>query len=114
MYSKDHGPALLVMKTSEPPFSPLTELQEALRSSLRAEAILVDQLLHTGKSDARFVSGFFDGGSFDKSRFRVQAVYAGSSLCRPMCESLRSGPETLEYCCLLTWNQESIADGNNI
>lgn len=95
VYPKGNGgPALVIMKASEPPFSLLTELQEALRTARYVGPVLIDQLLHTGNSDARFVSGFFDEESFDKSRFRIQSVDADSPLRRPMCEFLRSDPET--------------------
>lgn len=106
--------ALVLMKTSESPFFYLAELQAALHSTLFAGAVLIDQLLHSGNSEARFIAGVFDGTAFETPGFQFRTVAEDSSLRAPMCAFLRSEPEALAYSCLPTWEQQCITDGADI
>ena len=58
---------LIVMKTSEPPFDFLSEMEEALRNIQYLGYVTIDELLHSGNTEERFIQGFFNGNSFEKN-----------------------------------------------
>ena len=46
---------LIVMKTSEPPFDFLSEMEEALRNIQYLGYVTIDELLHSGNTEERFI-----------------------------------------------------------
>ena len=61
---------LIVMKTSEPPFDFLSEMEEALRNIQYLGYVTIDELLHSGNTEERFIQGFFNGNSFENGKFK--------------------------------------------
>ena len=56
---------LVVMKTSEPPFDYLAEIEASLREKHYIGVVMIDELLHSGNTEERFIQGYFDGAKFD-------------------------------------------------
>lgn len=65
---------LIVMKTCDSPFDFVDEIQEQLKIIEFSGIFVIDTLLHSGNNEERFISGFFDGNSFDDSKFRFEKV----------------------------------------
>ncbi len=65
---------LVIMKTSDSPFDFVNELQQQLRTIDFSGLFVIDELLHSGNNEERFISGFFDGNSFDNSKFKFEYI----------------------------------------
>ena len=91
---------LVVMKTSEPPFDYLAEIEALLRERRYIGVVMIDELLHSGNTEERFIHGYFDGVQFDSEKFAFELV--------PKKSKLR---ESLEYSILTTRQQKMIEHG---
>ena len=52
----------------------VNELQQQLRTIDFSGLFVIDELLHSGNNEERFISGFFDGNSFDNSKFKFEYI----------------------------------------
>ncbi|NBH29051.1 hypothetical protein D3Z60_25940 [Lachnospiraceae bacterium] len=102
---------LIVMKTSDSPFDFVNELQEKLKMIGFSGLFVIDELLHSGNNGERFISGFFDGNSFDNSKFRFEDVAKKSDIRSYMCNYLKSDLEALSYSNLTDKQQKLISHG---
>lgn len=102
---------LVIMKTSDSPFDFVNELQEQLRTIDFSGLFVIDELLHSGNNEERFISGFFDGNSFDNSKFRFEDVAKKSDIRSYMCNYLKSDLEALSYSNLTDKQQKLISHG---
>lgn len=102
---------LIVMKTSDSPFDFVNELQEQLRTIDFSGLFVIDELLYSGNNEERFISGFFDGNSFDNSKFRFEDVAKKSDIRSYMCNYLKSDLEALSYSNLTDKQQKLISHG---
>lgn len=102
---------LIVMKTSEPPFDFLSEMEEALRNIQYLGYVTIDELLHSGNTEERFIQGYFDGTRFDSGQFAFELVPKKSKLREPVCFYLYQDREGLEYSILTTRQQKLIEHG---
>lgn len=102
---------LVVMKTSEPPFDYLTEIATSLRKRKYIGIVMIDELLHSGNTEERFIQGYFDGDQFDDGRFTFELVPKKSKLREPVCFYLFQDRESLEYSVLTTRQQKLIEHG---
>lgn len=102
---------LVVMKTSDSPFDFVNEIQEQLKMMEFSGLFVIDELLHSGNNDERFISGFFDGNSFDNSKFRFENIDRQSVIRRYMCDYLKSDLEVLNYSGLTDKQQKLISHG---
>lgn len=98
---------LIVMKTDDAPFEFIDELQEELAETGVSGEVVIDCLLHSGNTEERFISGYFDGESFDYSKFQFLTVARKSKIRNYMCEYLKSDQELLRYSGL-TANQQKL------
>lgn len=102
---------LVIMKTSDSPFDFVNELQEQLRTIAFSGLFVIDELLHSGNNDERFISGFFDGNSFDNSKFKFKYIDKKSIIRSYMCNYLKSDLEVLNYSSLTDKQQKLISHG---
>ena len=102
---------LVVMKTSDSPFDFVDELQEQLKAISFSGIFIIDELLHSGNTDERFISGFFDGNSFDNSKFVFKNVAPKSNIRGYICEYLKADTEILNYSGLTERQQKLISHG---
>ena len=63
---------LIFMKTSEAPFDFLGEMEMALTDIHYRGSVVIDELLHSGNNDERFIIGYFDGGRFKDEEFHFK------------------------------------------
>lgn len=105
------GKILVVMKTSDSPFDFVNELQEQLKMMGFSGVFVIDELLHSGNNEERFISGFFDGESFDRSKFKFEEVAKKSVIRSYICEYLKSDREVLNYSSLTDKQQKLISHG---
>lgn len=102
---------LVIMKTSDSPFDFVDELQEQLKTIDFCGLFVIDELLHSGNNEERFISGFFDGNSFDNSKFRFEYIAKKSTIRSYMCNYLQSDLEVLNYSGLTDKQQKLISHG---
>lgn len=102
---------LVVMKTSDSPFDFVKELQEQLKMIGYSGLFIIDELLHSGNNEERFISGFFDGDSFDNSKFRFEKIAKRSVIRSYICNYLKSDLEVLNYSSLTDKQQKLISHG---
>ncbi len=70
--SEEKENILVVMKTSEPPFDYLAEIEASLREKHYIGVVMIDELLHSGNTEERFIQGYFDGARFDSGQFAFE------------------------------------------
>lgn len=102
---------VIVMKTSESPFDYAADLQEQLKNRGFVGAFLIDELLHSGNNDERFIKGFFDGEEFDKEKFTFEQIARRNKIRDFACQYLRSDMDVLNYSCLTERQQKLISHG---
>lgn len=102
---------LVVMKTSDSPFDFINELQEELKMIGFSGLLVIDELLHSGNNKERFISGFFDGDSFDNSKFKFEDIAKKSAIRSYICDYLKSDLEVLNYSNLTDKQQKLISHG---
>lgn len=102
---------LVVMKTSDSPFEFLDDIQEQLRELKFSGKVLIDELLHSGNTDERFIRGYFNGASFDNGKFCFVDIDRRDSVRTHICEYLKTDDELLEYSCLNERQQKLILSG---
>lgn len=71
---KEKENILIFMKTSEPPFDFLEEMETALTDIHYKGNVVIDELLHSGNNDERFITGYFDGNRFESGEFNFKLV----------------------------------------
>lgn len=72
---------------------------------------IIDELLHSGNNEERFISGFFDGDSFDNSKFRFEDIAKRSIIRSYICDYLKSDLEVLNYSSLTDKQRKLIYHG---
>lgn len=102
---------LVVMKTSEPPFDYISEIRSSLVKMNFKGWILIDEMLHSGNTDERFIKGYFDGNKFEENRFAFEHVERRSKLREYMCLYLYKDKESLELSALTSRQQKLIKQG---
>lgn len=102
---------LIVMKTCESPFIFVNELQEQLKLLEFSGVFMIDELLHSGNNEERFIRGFFDGDSFDNSKFKFENIEKKSEIRNYVCEYLKSDLDVLKYSILTEAQQKLISHG---
>ncbi|MBS7158956.1 MAG: type II toxin-antitoxin system RnlB family antitoxin, partial [Collinsella sp.] len=88
--SEEKENILVVMKTSEPPFDYLAEIEASLREKHYIGVVMIDELLHSGNTEERFIQGYFDGARFDSGQFAFELVPKKSKLREPRALSLKT------------------------
>lgn len=109
--SEEKENILVVMKTSEPPFDYLAEIEASLRERHYVGSVMIDELLHSGNTEERFIYGHFDGNHFESGRFAFEFVPKKSKLREPICFYLFQDRESLEYSILTSRQQKLIEHG---
>ena len=102
---------VIVMKTSESPFDYAADIQEQLKNRGFVGTFLIDELLHSGNTDERFIKGFFDGEEFDKGKFTFEQIARRNKIRDFACQYLRSDIDVLNYSCLTERQQKLISHG---
>lgn len=102
---------LIIMKTCDSPFDFVDDLQEELKTMGFSGVIVIDELLHSGNNEERFISGFFDGNSFIDSKFSYMNIPKKNIIRSYICEYLKSDIEVLTYSSLTDTQQKLISHG---
>lgn len=102
---------LIVMKTGEPPFDFLEEMEVALTDINYKGDVIIDELLHSGNNDERFIIGYFDGNKFKNEEFNFKLVMKKSELREPVCRYLQEDKEFLHLTGLTIKQQKLIEKG---
>lgn len=89
---------LVVMKTKDSPFDFADELQDALKLEGFSGQFVIDELLHSGNNEERFICVFFDGDLFDESKLGFEGI---------------GKPEPLKYDLAGKWSRR-ITDGHKL
>ncbi len=106
--------AIIILKTSEAPFEILDSIAEYLSKNNFSGNIIIDQLLHSGNNNERFIVGNFDGKQFDTTSFRFEKLKKQSPERKYMCEYLRSDDDIINFSILTTEQKNLIKHGYNI
>jgi len=100
---------LIIMKTSEPPFDFLEEMETALEDIHYKGNVVIDELLHSGNNEERFIVGYFDGNRFESEGFNFKLVMKKSALREPVCRFLQRDKEFL-FLTGLTGKQQKLIE----
>ena len=111
MINEEKVNILIIMKTNEPPFDYLSEIEDSLREKQYTGAVMIDELLHSGNTEERFIYGYFDGNRFDNGKSTFEFVPKKSKLREPVCFYLSRDRESLEFSILTTRQQKLIEHG---
>ena len=107
----NHSEVIVVMKTCEPPLSYLNEIGKHLSLSSFSGPIIIDQLLHSGNTDERFIGCYFDGTNFKKESFEYKGIPANDQIRKYICEILKNDPEVIEFTILDQSQKRQICNG---
>ena len=88
---------LVVMKTYEAPFLYLDEIGKILKEQQFYGFVLIDELIHSGNNNDRFIKGYFDGENFDKRAFSFEEIDRRNEIRKYSCELLRNDPDIINY-----------------
>ena len=88
---------LVVMKTYEAPFLYLMELATVLKKLEYIGVVLIDELIHSGNNNDRFIKGYFDGDNFDKNSFSIELIDRRNDIRKYSCGLLRNNPDIIDY-----------------
>jgi predicted AAA+ superfamily ATPase len=88
---------LIIMKTYEAPLNYLDEIAKKLRELQFRGVVLIDELMHSGNNNDRFIKGFFDGENFDKNAFSFEMVDRRNEIRKYSCDLLRKDPEIFDF-----------------
>jgi hypothetical protein len=105
---------LVIMKTYEAPFGFLDQIAKELTDRRFVGTILVDELLHSGNNDERFIRAFFDGEKFDKSAFMFESIDRRNEIRKISCETLRNELDIIDYSILNNAQKCLISKGSYI
>jgi hypothetical protein len=106
--------AVFFIKTSDSPFDTLKEMECLLNTENIEGIILIDELLHSGNTEERFIQAEFKNKSFDMSSFNFVVLPKKDRNRTWICEWLRSDPDNLEYTDLTREQRNLILHGFNI
>ena len=102
---------IVVTKTSDSPFDYLNYISEVLANKNVEGLVLIDELLHSGNSEERFIEARFENKSFDMNSFRFVNIPPNSRLRAVVCDWLREDIERLEYSDLTSAQRKLILNG---
>lgn len=102
---------LIVMKTCEPPFNYLSAISQYLKSTSFSGTVVIDQLLHSGNTNERFIVVLFDGEQFLKSSFEFKIIDRRSQIRKYICDFLREDPEAIDFTILNQSQKRLISKG---
>ena len=108
---KKENTILILMKTSESPLDYINEMEVALENISFFGNVVIDELLHSGNNDERFIAGYFNGRKFDGEQFKYEVVSKKSHLREPACDFLRRDRELLRLTGLTLKQQKLIEQG---
>ncbi len=102
---------VVVMKTCESPFDFLQEISTYLELTKFQGSVIIDQLLHSGNSEERFIIGFFDGKKFQKDSFAFKHFDRRSQIREYICTVLRDEQAIIDVAILNKAQKRLIAKG---
>ena len=111
MIETDDRNIIILMCTCESPFDYLQEITKELNKISFTGTVIIDELLHSGNSEERFINGYFENGDFSKESFHFLSVPRQSNLRKYMCMYLREDHEYL-YSSGLTLSQIRLIERN--
>ena len=85
------------MKTHEAPLQYLEEMTDAFVDRKFNGVVLIDELLHSGNNEDRFIKAFFDREKFEKKSFSFENIERRSEIRKISCESLWNKYEIIDY-----------------
>lgn len=106
--------AFVILTTPEEPFTLIDDISSYLKNNKCSGNIIIDQLLHSGNNDERFISGIFNGQTFDKASFRFEPIKKQAVERKYMCDFLRNDENLLDFSLLTKEQKALIKHGFNI
>lgn len=92
----DENRILIIICSLESPFVYIEEIAEKLTKLEFKGTVIIDELLHSGNTEERFIKCFFDQGFRDDS-FSFLDVPKKSLLRKYICVQLKENPNLMEY-----------------
>lgn len=86
---------LVLIYTSESPFSYIKEIANSLEEISFDGTVIIDELLHSGNNDERFIGCIYKDGEFLNESFSFINVPKQNSLRKYICDYLRNDNEYL-------------------
>lgn len=101
--------ALLIQTlVSESPFDFLSEIQDELSSISFSGSVIIDELLHSGNNEERFIGCEFKDGAFTNNSFRFLKVQKQDPIRRHIGDYLRKNPDELRLSGLTSYQIDLI------
>lgn len=88
---------LIIMKTYEAPLKYLDEMAKLLKELQFRGIVLIDELMHSGNNNDRFIKGYFDGENFDDNAFSFEIIDRRDEIRKYSSELLRNDPEIFDF-----------------
>jgi hypothetical protein len=103
--------ALVIMKTHMAPLQYMSEIAESLAHMKIKGLILIDELMHSGNNEDRFIVTNFNGDKFDRTSMAFAKIEKRSEIRRISCEYLSKELDMIEYSILSNNQKEMICRG---
>ncbi len=105
--------ALVILCNSDSPLQYLEDIATDLRDNLIEGNILIDQILHSGNNEERFIECKFDQGMFTRNSFKFVRIPKDSEFRKKTCNFL-SETSLIEYSILSSIQKKMINKGISI
>ncbi|AZV58935.1 type II toxin-antitoxin system RnlB family antitoxin [Clostridium sp. AWRP] len=106
--------ALIVLTSCESPSKFVDQIAEELIKKEVKGKILLDTLMHSGNSDERFISVYFDGKSFLDDTFEFVQIKKNSQTRKQSASYFKECPEIVEYSILNSFQKRLLLKGCGI
>lgn len=88
---------LIIIKTCESPFQYINEIEKKLEVCSYEGNVIIDQLLHSGNNEERFIGCYVANNKFVSTSFTFLKIKKGDPIRRFISEYLREDTEYLDY-----------------
>lgn len=105
---------VIAMKTCEAPLKFISEFSGSLKFFNYQGTVLIDQLLHSGNTNERFIMAEFNGEKFIDDSFRFAFIQRRHKVRKHMCSILRNDPESIDLTLLSNVQKQLILKGLDI
>lgn len=88
---------LVIIKTSESPFQYINDIEKSLEDIGYEGNVIIDQLLHSGNNEERFIGCYITNNKFVSTSFTFLNVKKGEQIRKYMTDYLREDAQYLDY-----------------
>lgn len=104
--------SLLLLTNSDAPLTPVSDIEKAI-SKLDNGRILIDQILHSGNTDERFISLDVEGGKVNQSSIAFYQVPKGNNI-RDVSRKILCDYNLIEFSILSSIQKKMLEKGISI